>query len=210
MSSSEKKGRIFKIIVLGDSNVGKTCLLNRFCSGKFPLNTEATIGVDFLEKQVVVDNELMRLLFWDTAGQESSRASMVPLYYRNVHAVVFVYDVTKIVSFQNLPHWIAEFKEYQGQSEDIPKILIGNKCDVIDAIAVNTNMARKFAGDHDMPLFQTSAFDDRQAEHVDTIVMTLAHKLKNHRLNKASSLSRSSVNIVLSVNDKKADSSCCC
>ncbi|XP_015905011.1 ras-related protein Rab-33B [Parasteatoda tepidariorum] len=213
--SFEKQRRIFKIIVIGDSNVGKTCLTYRFCGGKFPMRTEATIGVDFRERQVVVDNEPIKLQLWDTAGQERFRKSMIPHYYRNVHAVVFVYDITKIGSFQNLSHWIAEFKQYQGQCEDIPKILVGNKCDIIDAVAVNTNMAQKFADDHDMPLFETSATDDREAEHVDAIFMTLAHKLKSRRpMMTSSSLPRSSSNIVASRPasssvDKEKESSCC-
>ena len=87
--------RIFKIIVVGDSNVGKTCLTYRFCEGSFPQNTEATIGVDFREKKVKVSDETLRLQIWDTAGQERFRKSMVTHYYRNAAAVVFVYDVTR-------------------------------------------------------------------------------------------------------------------
>ncbi|XP_054721173.1 putative Ras-related protein Rab-33 [Uloborus diversus] len=189
--SYEKQKRIFKIIVIGDSNVGKTCLTYRFCGGKFPLRTEATIGVDFRERQVIVDDEPIKLQLWDTAGQERFRKSMIPHYYRNVHAVVFVYDVTKMVSFQNLSHWIGEFNMYQGQCADIPKILVGNKCDCKSTIAVSTNMAQKFADSHDMPLFETSATDDNEADHVDAIFMTLAHKLKNHKPMMTPSSSRS-------------------
>lgn len=87
-SAGEKPKRIFKIIVLGDSNVGKTCLTFRFCVGKFPDRTEATIGVDFREKTVEVEGENIKLQLWDTAGQERFRKSMVQHYYRNVHAVV--------------------------------------------------------------------------------------------------------------------------
>ena len=113
--------RVFKIIVVGDSCVGKTCLTYRFCEGKFPQKTEATIGVDFREKTLEVDGEsikvilsrilcqptlldffpsLRQLQLWDTAGQERFRRSMVHHYYRNVHAVVFVYDVTSNASFE--------------------------------------------------------------------------------------------------------------
>ncbi|CAL1279072.1 unnamed protein product [Larinioides sclopetarius] len=217
--SFEKQRRIFKIIVIGDSNVGKTCLTFRFCGGKFPMRTEATIGVDFRERQVVVDGEPIKLQLWDTAGQERFRKSMIPHYYRNVHAVVFVYDVTKIASFQNLSHWIAEFKQYQGHCPDIPKILVGNKCDCKESVAVNTNMAQKFADSHDMPLFETSATDDNEADHVDAIFMTLAHKLKSHKPMMQSSLSPSYANhpseaapIRLEGNDDRQseDSSCCC
>ncbi|XP_064608006.1 putative Ras-related protein Rab-33 [Liolophura sinensis] len=172
--------RIFKIIVIGDSNVGKTCLTYRFCSGKFPDKTEATIGVDFRERQVDLESEQIKLQLWDTAGQERFRKSMVQHYYRNVHAVVFVYDVTKMSSFDNMPQWIEECDRHN-LNTDIPRILVGNKCDVKDKIAVNTNMAQKFADSHNMPLFETSAKDDEKADHVEAIFITLAHKLKNSK-----------------------------
>ncbi|CAH1778360.1 unnamed protein product [Owenia fusiformis] len=133
--------RIFKIIVIGDSNVGKTCLTFRFCGGKFPDKTEATIGVDFRERQVAVDSENIKLQLWDTAGQERFRKSMVQHYYRNVHAVVFVYDVTKLSSFENMPQWIDECDRHQLTTE-VPRILVGNKCDMKDKIAVNTKICR--------------------------------------------------------------------
>lgn len=169
--------RIFKIIVIGDSNVGKTCLTFRFCGGSFPEKTEATIGVDFREKTLEVEGEIIKLQLWDTAGQERFRKSMVQHYYRNVHAVVFVYDVTKISSFENLPVWIEECDRHN-LGRDIPRILVGNKCDMKDRIAVNTNMAQKFADAHNMPVFETSAKDDAETDHVEAIFMTLAHKLK--------------------------------
>ncbi|KAL4230868.1 Ras-related protein Rab-33B [Mactra antiquata] len=172
--------RIFKIIVIGDSNVGKTCLTYRFCCGKFPDKTEATIGVDFREKMVEVDSENLKLQLWDTAGQERFRKSMVQHYYRNVHAVVFVFDVTKMSSFENMPGWIEECDRHN-LNKEIPRIFVGNKCDMTDKIAVNTNLAQKFADSHNMPLFETSAKDDEKANHVDAIFMTLAHKLKNSK-----------------------------
>ncbi|KAK3099744.1 hypothetical protein FSP39_008917 [Pinctada imbricata] len=172
--------RIFKIIVIGDSNVGKTCLTYRFCSGKFPDKTEATIGVDFRERTIDVDNEQIKLQLWDTAGQERFRKSMVQHYYRNVHAVVFVYDVTKVSSFESMPGWIEECDRHN-LNKEIPRILVGNKCDMSNRVAVNTNMAQKFADSHNMPLFETSAKDDEKANHVEAIFMTLAHKLKNSK-----------------------------
>lgn len=172
--------RIFKIIVIGDSNVGKTCLTYRFCCGKFPDKTEATIGVDFREKMVEVDKEQIKLQLWDTAGQERFRKSMVQHYYRNVHAVVFVYDVTKMTSFESMPAWIEECDRHN-LNREIPRILVGNKCDMKEKIAVNTNLAQKFADSHNMPLFETSAKDDEKGNHVEAIFMTLAHKLKNSK-----------------------------
>ncbi|XP_073748378.1 ras-related protein Rab-33B isoform X1 [Callorhinus ursinus] len=200
------RSRIFKIIVIGDSNVGKTCLTYRFCAGRFPDRTEATIGVDFRERAVEIDGErikdvhlylsspvgeaadsflhsyphILEIQLWDTAGQERFRKSMVQHYYRNVHAVVFVYDMTNMASFHSLPSWIEECKQHLLAS-DIPRILVGNKCDLRSAIQVPTDLAQKFADTHSMPLFETSAKNPNDNDHVEAIFMTLAHKLKSHK-----------------------------
>uniref|UniRef100_A0A671PWY2 RAB33A, member RAS oncogene family n=1 Tax=Sinocyclocheilus anshuiensis TaxID=1608454 RepID=A0A671PWY2_9TELE len=157
--------RIFKIIVIGDSNVGKTCLAFRFTGGAFPCKTEATIGVDFREKAVEIEGEKIKVQVWDTH------------YYRNVHAVVFVYDVTKMASFQNLKTWIQECNGH-GVSSSVPRVLVGNKCDLVDQIQVPSNTALKFADAHNMLLFETSAKDPKESQNVDSIFMCLACRLK--------------------------------
>ncbi|XP_013883019.1 ras-related protein Rab-33A [Austrofundulus limnaeus] len=169
--------RIFKIIVIGDSNVGKTCLTFRFTGGSFPDKTEATIGVDFREKAVELEGETIKVQVWDTAGQERFRKSMVEHYYRNVHAVVFVYDVTKMASFRNLQTWIEECNGHR-VSASVPRVLVGNKCDLVDQIQVPSNMALKFADSHNMLLFETSAKDPKESQNVDSIFMSLACRLK--------------------------------
>ncbi|XP_037531949.1 ras-related protein Rab-33A [Nematolebias whitei] len=169
--------RIFKIIVIGDSNVGKTCLTFRFTGGSFPDKTEATIGVDFREKAVEIEEETIKVQVWDTAGQERFRKSMVEHYYRNVHAVVFVYDVTKMASFRNLQTWIEECNGHR-VSASVPRVLVGNKCDLVDQIQVPSNMALKFADSHNMLLFETSAKDPKESQNVDSIFMSLACRLK--------------------------------
>ncbi|CAI5677318.1 RAB33B, member RAS oncogene family a [Oreochromis niloticus] len=180
--------RIFKIIVIGDSGVGKTCLTYRFCAGKFPEKTEATIGVDFRERLVEIDGENIKIQLWDTAGQERFRKSMVQHYYRNVHAVVFVYDITNAASFHSLPAWIEECKQHALGTE-VPRILVGNKCDLQDSVQVNTDLAQQFADAHSMPLFETSAKNPNSqgdgnngnSDHVEAIFMTVAHKLKSQK-----------------------------
>ncbi|XP_017571667.2 ras-related protein Rab-33A [Pygocentrus nattereri] len=169
--------RIFKIIVIGDSNVGKTCLTFRFTGGSFPDKTEATIGVDFREKAVEIEGEKIKVQVWDTAGQERFRKSMVEHYYRNVHAVVFVYDVTKMASFENLKTWIQECNGHR-VSPSVPRVLVGNKCDLVDQIQVPSNTALKFADAHNMLLFETSAKDPKESQNVDSIFMCLACRLK--------------------------------
>ncbi|XP_072252388.1 RAB33B, member RAS oncogene family a [Leuresthes tenuis] len=180
------RSRIFKIIVIGDSGVGKTCLTYRFCAGKFPEKTEATIGVDFRERLVEIDGEGIKIQLWDTAGQERFRKSMVQHYYRNVHAVVFVYDVTNAASFRSLPAWIEECKQHALGTE-VPRILVGNKCDLQNSIQVGTDVAQQFADAHSMPLFETSAKNPNSqgncwnSDHVEAIFMTVAHKLKSQK-----------------------------
>ncbi|KAA8589135.1 hypothetical protein FQN60_010480 [Etheostoma spectabile] len=184
--------RIFKIIVIGDSGVGKTCLTYRFSAGRFPEKTEATIGVDFRERLVEIDCEKIKVCTADSllTGQERFRKSMVQHYYRNVHAVVFVYDVTNASSFRSLPAWIEECKQHALGTE-VPRILVGNKCDLQDSVQVGTDVAQQFADSHSMPLFETSAknpnsqgdgsCDGGNSDHVEAIFMTVAHKLKSQK-----------------------------
>ena len=130
----------YKIIVLGNSGVGKTSLTYRFCNGKFPDgNVDATIGVDFREKIIRLpylgqpgsrqSGGLMRLQLWDTAGQERYRKSMVPHYYRNVSGIVLVYDVGNLESFNALAKWVEESRQHNLTPDHLPMIIIGNKLD---------------------------------------------------------------------------------
>jgi len=169
------KPRCFKIIILGESGVGKTCLSFRFCAGRFPMSTEATIGLDFREKIVEIDGQRLKLQLWDTAGQERFKRSITHHYYRNVDAVVFVYDVNSISSLDSLDSWVEEV-ELHGVPLTVPRVLVGNKCDEGGQV-VTTGTAQRWADDRCMPLFETSAKDDSQADHVDGIFLTIAHKL---------------------------------
>lgn len=103
---------------------------------------------------------------------------MVQHYYRNVHAVVIVYDVTKQSSFQSLPQWVEECDRHD-LGRTVPRILIGNKCDM--TAQVNTNLAQRFADQHGMPLFETSARLDSECDNVEAIFLTVAHKLRSSR-----------------------------
>ncbi|CAG5945408.1 unnamed protein product [Menidia menidia] len=130
-SSLLTRCRTFKVLVIGDSGVGKTCLTHRLCAGHFPARVEATIGVDFRERALDVDGERIKLQLWDTAGQERFRKSMVQHYYRNVHAVLFVYDVSRPASFSALAAWMEECRQ-NSVGQEIPRFLIGNKADLCD------------------------------------------------------------------------------
>jgi len=144
---------------------------------------------------------LLQLQIWDTAGQERFRRSMVQHYYRNVHAIVYVYDITRITSFENLPQWLVECEEH-GLDMSVPRILVGNKCDLQSsgASCVPTSVAQRFADSYGMPLFETSAKDNAQCDHVESIFLTLAHKLKNSKslIIQASSEESTSPSVMLS------------
>ncbi|CAL8331306.1 unnamed protein product [Merluccius merluccius] len=199
--SSSSSCRTFKVIVVGDSGVGKTCLTHRLCAGRFPCRPDATIGVDFRERVVDVEGERVKLQMWDTAGQERFRKSMVQHYYRNVHAVLFVYDVTYPASFRGLPAWVEECRQ-NSLGQDIPRFLVGSKGDLRKpgANQVSREQALKYAQAHGMTLFETSAKNpevsrvgrrDRngngppgESYHQDTmesIVMAVAARLRRCR-----------------------------
>lgn len=179
--SDFSKHSIFKIIVIGDTNVGKTCLTYRFCEGKFPEKTEATIGVDFRDKTVKIGKDILKLQIWDTAGQERFRKSMVQQYYRNAHAVLFVYDVTRMSTFENLPSWMEECQK-NGVLLEVPRVVVGNKCDSeAKGQVVPTSLAQRFADGRQMALFETSAKEDSMANHVESIFLTIAHKLNSSK-----------------------------
>lgn len=181
-SESEGSEQVFKIIIIGESGVGKTCLAHRFATGKFPERTEATIGVDFWERKLNLDGSKIRLQIWDTAGQERFRKSMVVHYYRNVSAVIFMYDITREGSFKALATWLQEYEHYGLSDEgEVPKLMIGNKCDLIHERVVSSNQARKFADLHSMPVWEVSTKNDEELETIESIFLTLSHKLVSSR-----------------------------
>ncbi|CAG5865809.1 ras-related protein Rab-33B [Menidia menidia] len=200
--------RIFKIIVIGDSNVGKTCLTYRFCGGTFLKNPEATIGVDFRERTVELDGERIKLQIWDTAGQERFRKSMVEHYYRSVHAVIFVYDVTSRLSFESIPEWIEECTRHS-VGPLVPRIMVGNKCDLRERREVPTSAAQCLADRYNFPLFETSAKDPAEKEHVDSIFLTLAYRLKSHKPLRLKQLGESSIGHLGSQREPEATSCQC-
>ena len=117
----------FKIIFLGDQGTGKSSILNRFVSDKFDPNYQATIGLDFNSKNVKIDNQDVRLLLYDTAGQEKFR-SLIPMYTRDAQIILLVYDVTRKESFTHIPEWINSLTNVK--KEDVIFVLVANKIDL--------------------------------------------------------------------------------
>ena len=152
-----------KIVLLGDSGVGKTNLISRFTKNMFSPNSKATIGVEFFIKTYKVNNKILKIEIWDTAGQERYK-SITSVYYKGAKGAFIVYDITSRKSFDDVDKWIEEIKEKT--SKDIKLIIIGNKIDLKDERDITTNEAlNKFKG-MDIPFMETSALDDTNVSEV--------------------------------------------
>ncbi|XP_038562582.1 ras and EF-hand domain-containing protein homolog [Micropterus salmoides] len=146
--------RLFKIILVGNSSVGKTSLLRRFCDDCFRPGTSATVGVDYSVKTITVDNNHVALQMWDTAGQERYR-SITKQFFRKADGVVVMYDITAVQSFTAVRQWLTSVKE--GAGEDIPLMLLGNKTDKEMERQVQKGLGERLAKDCQMTFFECSA-----------------------------------------------------
>ncbi|CAH9081675.1 unnamed protein product [Cuscuta epithymum] len=130
---------LFKLLLIGDSSVGKSCLLLRFADDSYVDSYISTIGVDFKIRTAELDEKTIKLQIWDTAGQERFR-TITSSYYRGAHGIIIVYDVTERESYENVKQWLNEIDRYA--SESVCKLLVGNKCDMVDNKVVTTEEAR--------------------------------------------------------------------
>jgi len=161
---------LFKVVLVGNAGVGKTCLVRRFTQGMFPPGQGATIGVDFMIKTVEIDGEKIKLQIWDTAGQERFR-SITQSYYRSAHALILVYDVSNQPTFDCCPDWLREIEEYA--SPKVLRVLVGNKIDRDDH-EIPADVGEDFANRHGMYFLQTSA---KSCDNVDRLFTEIAHEL---------------------------------
>lgn len=168
---------LFKLLIIGDSGVGKSSLLIRFSDDTFAGTYITTIGVDFKIRTVVIDGLRIKLQIWDTAGQERFR-TITSTYYRGTHGVIIVYDVTNGESFANVRRWLDEI---QNNCDVVNKVLVGNKNDDPDRKVVITEDAQRFARQMDIELFETSAKDNISVEEMFLAItrQVLQHKLRN-------------------------------
>lgn len=177
-SSGEFYDIAFKVMLVGDSGVGKTCLLVRFKDGAFLAGSFiSTVGIDFRNKLMNIDTLKVKLQIWDTAGQERFR-SVTHAYYRDAHALLLLYDVTNKASFDNIRAWLTEIHEYAQQ--DVVVMLLGNKADATHNRAVKKEEGEKLAKEFGVPFMETSA---RSGLNVELAFTAAARELK-HRTSK--------------------------
>lgn len=171
MSSSRKKV-LLKVIILGDSGVGKTSLLNQFVSNKFSNHYKATIGADFSTKEVVVDDRAVTVQIWDTAGQERFQ-SLGVAFYRGADCCVLVFDVSAPSTFKSLESWRDEFliQASPRDPDNFPFVILGNKVD-LENRAVSSKRAQQWCqAKNGIPYFETSA---KEALNVELAFETIA------------------------------------
>lgn len=144
----------YKIIFLGDQSTGKSSIINRFVNNQFDTTYQATIGLDFLSKNVQIGDQDVRLLLYDTAGQEKFR-SLIPMYIRDAQIVFFVYDITRRDSFDNIPKWFTDVLELK--TTEAIYVLIGNKIDLNSERTVKEDEGKKFAMEKNILFQEVSA-----------------------------------------------------
>ena len=159
----EQDNYLFKIVLIGDSGVGKSNLLSRFTRNEFNLKCKSTIGVEFATKSIRTDDgQRITAQIWDTAGQERYRA-MTTAYYRGAVGALLVYDVSKHGTFENVQRWLQELRNHA--DANIVVMLVGNKSDLRHLRAVETDEAVAFSEQHNLAFIETSAL---AATGVDT------------------------------------------
>nr|XP_057934612.1 ras-related protein Rab-19-like [Doryrhamphus excisus] len=163
---------LFKIILIGDSNVGKTCVVQNFRSGVFSEKQQNTIGVDFTVRTLDIEGKKVKMQVWDTAGQERFR-TITQSYYRSAHGAMITYDITKRSTFESVAGWIQEVELYG--AANVVLVLIGNKCDLEDEREVLFEEACSRAKERGiLAALETSAKD---GQNVEEAFMMMAREL---------------------------------
>ncbi|OCH85465.1 GTP-binding protein ypt1 [Obba rivulosa] len=163
---------LFKLLLIGDSGVGKSCLLLRFAEDAFTDSYLSTIGVDFKIRTIEMEGKMVKLQIWDTAGQERFR-TIAAAYYRGAHGIVVVYDVTDNDSFANVKGWLQEIDRYA--SEGVKKLLLGNKSDLVERKVIAYSTAKEFADELQIPFLETSA---KNSTNVEEAFLTMSKQIK--------------------------------
>lgn len=162
---------LFKVVLIGDSGVGKSQLLTRYTKNDFQLSSKPTIGVELAHEDIEIDGRIIRAQIWDTAGQERYRA-ITSAYYRGALGAIIVYDITNPKSYENVERWVDELKQYM--DDKVVLMLVGNKVDLRHLRAVEKETATSYAEEHRMHFVETSALN---ATNVDVAFESTLRKI---------------------------------
>ncbi|KAE9620798.1 hypothetical protein Lal_00019466 [Lupinus albus] len=165
---------LFKVVLIGDSGVGKSNLLSRFTKNEFNLESKSTIGVEFATRTLSVDDKVIKAQIWDTAGQERYRA-ITSAYYRGAVGALLVYDVTRRATFENVDRWLKELRNHT--DANIVVMLVGNKSDLRHLVAVSTEDGKSYAEKESLYFIETSALEATNVENAFAEVLTQTYRI---------------------------------
>ncbi|TVY67488.1 Ras-related protein Rab-11B [Lachnellula suecica] len=172
---------LFKVVLIGDSGVGKSNLLSRFTRNEFNLDSKSTIGVEFATRSIQVDQKTIKAQIWDTAGQERYRA-ITSAYYRGAVGALLVYDISKHQTYENVTRWLKELRD--NADSNIVIMLVGNKSDLRHLRAVPTEEAKQFAnvpGENNLSFIETSALDASNVELAFQNILTEIYRIVSQK-----------------------------
>ncbi|GAB2210037.1 hypothetical protein Droror1_Dr00015287 [Drosera rotundifolia] len=202
---------LFKIVIIGDSAVGKSNLLSRYARDEFNLHSKATIGVEFQTQSMDIDGKEVKAQIWDTAGQERFRA-VTSAYYRGAVGALVVYDITRRLTFESVSRWLDELSTHCDTT--VAKMLIGNKCDLGNIRAVSVEEGKNLAEEQGMFFMETSALDSTNVRKAfEIVIQEIYNNVSRKVLNSDSYKAELSVNRVSLVSNgdktKQSSYSCC-
>ncbi|KHF99560.1 Ras-related RABA2a -like protein [Gossypium arboreum] len=174
----EEYDYLFKIVLIGDSGVGKSNLLSRFTRNEFCLESKSTIGVEFATRTLQVEGRTVKAQIWDTAGQERYRA-ITSAYYRGALGALLVYDVTKPTTFENVSRWLKELRDHA--DSNIVIMLIGNKTDLKHLRAVSTEDGQSYAEKEGLSFIETSALEAINVEKAFQTILSGIYRIMSKK-----------------------------
>jgi len=174
MTEGSNYDYLFKVVLIGDSGVGKSNLLSRFTRNEFNLESKSTIGVEFATRSINVDSKTVKAQIWDTAGQERYRA-ITSAYYRGAVGALLVYDIAKHATYVNVTRWLKELRDHA--DSNIVIMLVGNKSDLKHLRAVPTEEAKAFATENGLSFIETSALDASNVESAFQTILTDIYRI---------------------------------
>ena len=208
-SSDVSEDYKLKVVIVGDSGVGKSNLIKRFTTNEFNENSKATVGVEFISRSYKINDKFFKIEMWDTAGQERYK-SITAAYYKGAKGALIVYDITSAKTFDNIDKWLSEIKDQS--SKDIKLIIVGNKIDLVDQRAISTEQAEIKAKELGIPLMETSAKDAtnvKEAFH-DLLKEMYCELSKTLQLVENKNINNKGNNAIeLDVDEQKMKKKCC-
>ena len=206
MNSEQEAQIVLKLLLLGDSSVGKTSILNKYISNKFDESSISTVGVDYMDKIIDYNKFKIKLQIWDTSGEEKFR-TITKNFYRNADGLLVVFDLTKKESYDHIKSWINEAKE---NNDKLKTILIGNKLDLKDERIVAIDVAKQFAEKNNLKYIETSAKDGTNInESFQAIIDLLFDGKSSEEILHEFTKQDSSLSVVDDSMEVKKKKSCC-